>query len=59
MNDTEKPYKCMMHYDSSVSGVWIGFGRDLQPACGQSECIRVTNYSDVVDCMKCKDILAE
>jgi hypothetical protein len=59
MNENKKPYQCWMHFDPTVSGVWIGFGRDLQPACGQSEYIGVTNYSDIVDCVKCKKNLAK
>ncbi len=45
--------KHQMHYDRNVEGVWSGPGRDLNPACGQSEQIVVTSVTEAVDCLKC------
>lgn len=59
MTENETPYKCKMHYDSTVDGVWIGYGVDLHPACGQSEYIVVTSHTEVVDCLKCKATLSK
>ena len=55
--DRPAPWHCMMHYDSTVQGVWLGFGVDLHPACGQSEHIGVTGHADAVDCKKCLHIM--
>jgi hypothetical protein len=55
--DRKPPYRCWMHYDSTVQGVWIGFGVDLHPACGQSEYIGVTGMAEAVDCKKCLHIM--
>ena len=49
----KSPYKCHMHYDSTIQGVWIGFGKDLKPVCGQSEWIGVTDNVEMVECLKC------
>jgi hypothetical protein len=46
-----------MHFDPERQGVWIGFGIDLNPACGQPEWIGVTGLAEVVDCEKCRRIL--
>lgn len=54
-----EPYRVTLHFDSTISDglVWSGSGRDLNPACGQSEFISVTPRPDLVDCMKCKTTL--
>lgn len=53
-SEPNNPYKVTLHYDSTRQGVWIGFGRDLNPSCGQSEWIGVTGTADSVDCIKCR-----
>ncbi len=55
--DRKPPYKCKMHWDATRQGVWIGFGVDLNPACGQSEYIGVTGIPQAVDCRKCRHIM--
>ncbi len=49
----EQIRKHQVHYDPDVQGVWSGFGSELNPACGQSEQIVVTDVADAVDCLKC------
>jgi hypothetical protein len=53
------PKQILMHYDPTVSGVWIGFGTELGAVCGQSEFIGVTDNIHGVDCLKCKAILGK
>lgn len=48
-----------MHYSTTVSGVWIGFGGDLNPVCGQSEYIGVTSHREIVECRKCLNALSK
>ncbi|MET4704500.1 hypothetical protein ABIB54_001986 [Frigoribacterium sp. UYMn621] len=48
-----QPYRSVMHWDPTHHGVWIGWGRKLAPACGQSEWIGVTDHREIVDCLKC------
>lgn len=48
-----------MHYDPTVKGVWSGFGGDLNPLCGQSEQIVVTNVTEAVDCQKCARLMEQ
>lgn len=55
--EKRQPYRCTMHYDSFVQGVWIGFGSDLNPACGQQEYIGVTGAASMVECKKCLRVL--
>ena len=50
--DRKPPYKWKMQWDATRQGVWIGFGVDLNPACGQSEYIGVTGIPQAVDCLK-------
>jgi len=57
--DRKQPYACTMHFDSTVKGVWIGFGTDLHPACGQTEYIGVTGLPEAVDCQKCLGIMSK
>lgn len=57
--DHKPPYKCLMHYDPTRQGVWIGYGRDLDPICGQPEYIGVTGNSEMVECEKCLSILQQ
>lgn len=60
MSDTDRnpPYRCRLHYDAGVQGVWIGHGVDLNPVCGQSEYIGVTGNPDMVECKKCRTAMA-
>lgn len=58
MSDTrDKPYRVTLHWDASREGTWTGQGRDLNPACGQSEFITVTDMEDAVDCQKCRNAM--
>ena len=52
----EKPYRVTLHWDSTREGAWTGFGRDMDPACGQSEFITVTDMA-AVGCQKCLDAM--
>jgi hypothetical protein len=53
----EKPYRVTLHWDSTREGTWTGFGRDMSPACGQSEFITVTDMAEAVGCRKCRDAM--
>lgn len=53
MEVREKPYLVTLHWDSTREGTWTGFGRDMSPACGQSEFITVTDIAEAVGCQKC------
>lgn len=53
----DKPYRVTLHWDASREGTWTGYGRDLKPACGQSEFITVTDMADAVGCQKCRDAM--
>jgi len=53
MSKRLKPYHPIPHYDASVRGVLRGFGKDLNPACGQSGIITVTSVASDVECGKC------
>lgn len=53
------PSKRQVHYDPTVKGVWIGFGVDLNPLCGQSEYIVVTSVTEAVDCQKCASMMEQ
>lgn len=59
-NETE-PYRALLHYDPTISSgvVWIGFGRDMAPVCGQSEWIAVTPNQTIVECKRCLASLAK
>ena len=58
-NETE-PYRALLHYDETITegAVWIGYGKDLAPACGQREWIAVTPSADLVECKRCLAIVA-
>jgi hypothetical protein len=56
---TTKPYNLMLHYDpTAVCTVMVGTGALMHPVCGQSEEIGVTQHPNLVECTKCKRILA-
>ena len=57
----DRTYEAWLHFQPNPSGqttVRVGFGRELQAACGQSEWIAVTSRTDLVECVKCKGTAA-